>query len=232
MATTITPQNKLTLKLMIDKGAKKVLFAEAGKDFVDVLFNLLSLNIRTIIKLLRDADMVGCTGNLYPSLENLNKDYLQPNQNKLELLKTLEKTSGLLLVPGASSQQQKKIYNCLNRCRYVADETSKRCPQCGSSMSYEVVSLLKMDSVCEGGIVNKLVTYMVTDDLLVTPGSMISSIDLIQEHVKDIGALEKRVVEFGADEVLELLGTSLQSDVALTSVFLLKKEPKDIDVSN
>ncbi|KAJ0103217.1 hypothetical protein Patl1_06267 [Pistacia atlantica] len=206
MATTTTPPNKLTLKLMIDKGAKKVLFVEAGKDFVDVLFNLLSLNIRTVIKLLRDADMVGCIENLYSSLENLNKDYLQPNQNKLELLKTLEKTSGLLLVPGASSQH-----------------------------------LLKMDSVCEGGIVNKLVTYMVTDDLLVTPGSMISSIDLIQEHVKDIGVLEKRVVEFGADEVYNdflsissprLLGTSLQLDAALTSVFLLKKEPKDIDVSN
>ncbi|KAJ0045079.1 hypothetical protein Pint_06221 [Pistacia integerrima] len=126
---------------MIDKGAKKVLFAEAGKDFVDVLFNLLSLNIGTVIKLLRDANMVGCIGNLYPSLENLNKDYLQPNQNKLELLKTLEKTSGLL-VPRASSQQQKKFYNCFSRCH----------------------------------------------------------IDLIQEHVKDIGALEKRVVEFGADE--------------------------------
>ncbi|KAJ0101351.1 hypothetical protein Patl1_06272 [Pistacia atlantica] len=169
MATTTTPPNKLTLKLMIDKGAKKVLFAEAGKDFVDVLFNLLSLKLGTVIKLLRDANMVGCIGNLYPSLENLNKDYLQPNQNKLELLKTQEKTSALL-VPG--------------------------------------------------------------DDLLVTPGSMISSIDLIQEHVKDIGALEKRVVEFGTDEVLELLGTSLQSDAALTSVFLLKKELKDIDVSN
>lgn len=115
---------------MIDKGANKVLFVEAGKDFVDILFNLLSLNLGTVIKLLHDANMVGGIGNLYPSLENLNEDYLQPNQNKLELLNPQEKTSALL-VPGASSQpKQKKFYNCANYRRYVADETSKRCPQC------------------------------------------------------------------------------------------------------
>ncbi|KAF2294559.1 hypothetical protein GH714_012589 [Hevea brasiliensis] len=35
----------LSLKLLVDKKASKVLFAEAGKDFVDFLFNLLSLPI-------------------------------------------------------------------------------------------------------------------------------------------------------------------------------------------
>lgn len=62
----------------------------------------------------------------------------------------------------------------------------------------------KKPSVGEGGIVKNLVTFMVTDDLSVTPVSMISGIDLIQNNVKDIGVLEKRVVELGIDEVWSL----------------------------
>ncbi|CAI0625993.1 unnamed protein product [Linum tenue] len=43
---------KVTLKLLINKKTKKVLFAEAGKDFVDFLFTLLSFPLGTVIKLL------------------------------------------------------------------------------------------------------------------------------------------------------------------------------------
>ncbi|CAL2234290.1 unnamed protein product [Prunus armeniaca] len=66
---------------------KKVLFAEASKDFVDFLFTLLSLPIGTVIRLLSRKHMVGCLGKLYDSLENLNDTYLQPNLNKDVLLK-------------------------------------------------------------------------------------------------------------------------------------------------
>lgn len=53
----------------------------------------------------------------------------------------------------------------------------------------------------EGGIVQNLVTYLVTDDLLVTPMSMITGIDLLHHNVKAVCVLEKRVVEFGTKEV-------------------------------
>lgn len=42
----------VSLKLLIDKKHKKVLFAEAGKDFVDFLFTLLSLPVSIVIGLL------------------------------------------------------------------------------------------------------------------------------------------------------------------------------------
>lgn len=83
----IEPDTKLSLKLLVDKNANKVLFAEAGKDFVDFLFNLLSLPVGTVIRLITNATMVGCIGNLYQSIENLDQTYMQPNQNKDLLLK-------------------------------------------------------------------------------------------------------------------------------------------------
>ncbi|WJX15426.1 hypothetical protein P8452_05569 [Trifolium repens] len=81
MATPSTT-NKLTLKLLIDRKNDKVLFAEASKAVVDFLFSLLCLPIGTVVKLLGNNDMVGSIGNLYNSVENLNHNYIQPDQTK------------------------------------------------------------------------------------------------------------------------------------------------------
>ena len=81
MAAT-SKTSKVTLKLLIDTKGQRVLFAEAGKDFVDFLFYLLSLRVATVTKLLKKEGDVGCLTDLYQSLENLNETYMQPNQNK------------------------------------------------------------------------------------------------------------------------------------------------------
>ncbi|KAI8539931.1 hypothetical protein RHMOL_Rhmol09G0221100 [Rhododendron molle] len=54
----------------------------------------------------------------------------------------------------------------------------------------------------EGGFVKGVVTYMVMDNLVVTPMSTISGITLLNKfNVKEVGALEKRVVDMGMPEV-------------------------------
>ena len=54
----------------------------------------------------------------------------------------------------------------------------------------------------EGGYVKGVVTYMVMDDLVMKPMSTISSIALLEKFsVKEVGALEERVVDLGMDEV-------------------------------
>ena len=79
--------SKVSLKLLIDTKAHKVLFAEAGKDFVDFLFNILSLPVGTVVRLLANTSMIGSLGNLYESVENLNETYMQSKQSKETLLK-------------------------------------------------------------------------------------------------------------------------------------------------
>jgi hypothetical protein len=85
----MTPSStfKLTLKLLIDTNNEKVLFAEASKPVVDFIFNILSLPVGTIVKLIGNNNgMVGSIGNLYQSVENLNHNYMQQDQNKDVLL--------------------------------------------------------------------------------------------------------------------------------------------------
>ncbi|CAN1131027.1 hypothetical protein LINPERHAP2_LOCUS6164 [Linum perenne] len=82
MATTSTCTSKVTLKLLIDNKKNKVLFAEAGKEFVDFLFTLLSFPLGTVIKLLSKNKMVGCLGNLYQSIEDMSDTFIESNSNK------------------------------------------------------------------------------------------------------------------------------------------------------
>ncbi|KAL7173434.1 hypothetical protein ACSBR2_032821 [Camellia fascicularis] len=90
MATTTT-NPKISLKLLIDTNSNKVLFAEAGKDFVDFLFGLLELPLGTILALLTKLDDTAATygslSKVYQSVQNLDNDYLQPNQTKDALLR-------------------------------------------------------------------------------------------------------------------------------------------------
>ena len=55
----------------------------------------------------------------------------------------------------------------------------------------------------EGGLVKDVVTYMVMDDLLIMPMSIITCVTMINSmfNMKDVGALEEKVVTFGMDEV-------------------------------
>ncbi|KAF4367326.1 hypothetical protein CsatB_027830 [Cannabis sativa] len=99
MASSTSSPNIITLKLLINTKEKRVLFAEAGKDFTDFLFSLLSMPIGTIIRLLSTNGMVGTLGKLYQSLENLSETYIQSNVNKDTLLKPKSSSSSFVLLP-------------------------------------------------------------------------------------------------------------------------------------
>ncbi|KAG4127526.1 hypothetical protein ERO13_D10G220600v2 [Gossypium hirsutum] len=223
--------SKVSLKLLIDCKSNKVLFAEAGKDFVDFLFNLLSLPLGTVIKLLKTNSIVGSLGSLYESIEKLSETYMHPNQNKDSLLNPRARTpaSGvpLLLVNDAAGR---KVYMCPDsNHRNVADDSGMACPQCKKRMATEVTvvgrNVGEGKTSDEGGFVKGVVTYMVMDDLAVKPMSTISSITILNKfNVTDVGALQEKVVDLGMNEALWLLKASLESKTVLTSVFLGNKK--------
>ena len=85
--TSIMAVTNMSMKLLIDTENRKVLFAEADKDFIDFLFHILRLPLGTIIPLLKNQGTVGSFGSIYDSIEKLSTTYLQPNVNKETLLK-------------------------------------------------------------------------------------------------------------------------------------------------
>ncbi|KAM3704478.1 hypothetical protein ACB098_03G006500 [Castanea mollissima] len=241
-------ETNVSLKLLIDTESHRVLFAEADKNFIDFLFHILALPVGTFIALLTKQGMVGSLGNIYESIENLNITYLQPNLNKETLLKPKVHIPGggtgvpLLLPNVESSSSSLKFYKCAgsdrpcvivvgnqsNNCKdYVADDNRAICPSCEKVMSHELNFVPSPratnagSSSSEEGYVKGVVSYMVMDDLVVKPMSTISSITLLNSfNVKDLGALEEKVIHLGIDEGVKLLKASLRSKNVLTDVFL------------
>ncbi|KAL8544728.1 hypothetical protein ACS0TY_005091 [Phlomoides rotata] len=205
-------ESEVSMKLLIDTGRKRVLFAEAGKDCVDFLFFILSLPLSTLIRLLGKQQMVGSLGNLYESIETLNDSYIQPNINKDTLLKPLSPLSGysvpLLSLESPQASTGKSFY----RCHYhnnVTDDPRATCPSCSNKMSSIMTYVAPPDAVQQeashvgtGGFVKEVVTYMVMDDLVVKPMSTISSITLLNQfNINNVSALEEKVVNLGINEV-------------------------------
>nr|KAJ0184994.1 hypothetical protein LSAT_V11C900469160 [Lactuca sativa] len=65
--------NSVQLKVFIDEKKKKVMFAEADEDFVEILFSFLTLPLGTIASLNSKDIKVGSLTSLYESVQNLNK---------------------------------------------------------------------------------------------------------------------------------------------------------------
>ncbi|XP_060961088.1 uncharacterized protein LOC133031572 [Cannabis sativa] len=233
MATT-TPK-VITLKLLIDSKEKMVLFAEAGKDFTDFLFSLLSIPVGTVIRLLSTKGMVGTLGNLYQSLQNLGDTYIQTNVDKNILLKpkcaTLGGSSTLFSLTNDDTTSKQTLYLC-DRCyNYGSDVSNATCPSCCCTIGRVVNYVLPMatqvggsssfGAEVEGGFVKGVVTYMIMDDLQVKPMSTISSIAMLNTfNVKEVGALQEKTVTVGINEGLNILKASLQTKRVLTHVFL------------
>jgi len=217
-ASTTMPTTALTMKLLIDSSPQRqrVVFAEAGKDTIDFLFSLLAIPAGTAVKLLgKDQSMVGCMGNLYSSAEKLDDPYVQPDVAKDAILCTTmafpaaaRPNSFLFRLPEPVSAP-KKFYNCTryydSGCRRnVTDVDGTPCANCGARMVTEanLLSPVAQGEAKKGFVQGGMVTYMVTDDLVISPMSNVSTIALLNAcAVRDLGTLQERTVQIGYKEV-------------------------------
>jgi hypothetical protein len=223
--------SKVSVKLLVDTKSKRVLFAEAEKEFVDFLFSLLKLPIGAVAKLVSSGTMNGSVGRLYQSVDRIGASYMVPGADKSELLQPslLRPGAELLLLPQAAANGEAgkdtppllpkfKLFTCAGQCVTVTMERDAPCPQCEQAMATEMTFVLPGSAPAadegggvlgeeeSGGYVKGLVTYMVTDGLEVTSMSAISSITLINKFSvgKDVELAEK-YVSVGMDEVRSFL---------------------------
>ncbi|KAK9683413.1 hypothetical protein RND81_10G139200 [Saponaria officinalis] len=199
MAET-SEEKKLTLKLMVDVKAKKVVFAEANKKFVDFIFSLITMPLSSVTKvlLLNKKNMVGCVGTLYKTIASLDRQCFEQNMSSSSVLKPRAPVSVPLLSFHDSTDVQQYTYVPFGQS--IA-------PTFGSSSNESVPGYVI------GGTM-----YMVADNLEVKP----MSISLIKSRVKEFDVLEEKQVQVGLQEGLAILKASMETDTVLTTVFLDK----------
>ncbi|KAJ0751907.1 hypothetical protein HanPI659440_Chr09g0318161 [Helianthus annuus] len=81
MADTTEDEDKISIKVIVDKVNKRVVCAEVDYSFVDILFSYVTLPMGTIARLLGTHDdkkfeCLGSFNNLYHSLKDLPHRYL------------------------------------------------------------------------------------------------------------------------------------------------------------
>ncbi|GKU91874.1 hypothetical protein SLEP1_g5688 [Rubroshorea leprosula] len=206
-------ETKLSLKLLVDTKSHRVLYAEAGKEFVDFLFNLPFQPIGSVIAILSKQGMVGSLGKFYESVKTLSDTYKQASQVALDaLLSPTVHTSAAVpqLLPNIQMTNSTRFYGCsrtYNTSCYnpVTNDPGVKCPSLGTSMDRQQKYVRdppnKNSCSTEEGYVKGVVTYMIMDDLEVRPMSTISSTTMINKfNIKDIGVLEEKV-DVGMDQL-------------------------------
>lgn len=184
----------LSLKLLIDNNTNKVVFAEAGKEFVDFLFGCLQVPLGSIMGLLSEHDLVGLgsLSRVYESIENLDPSFLQSKASKDSLLRPQPTFSSnthtpQLLLPPTPTPSTKSYPN--------------QGVFFGSSFATQPNAPSTEEK--ETGYVRDVVTYMVMDDLTVKPMSTISSVTFLTNlYVKDVSSLREKMVELDKKKVI------------------------------
>ncbi|XP_031288027.1 uncharacterized protein LOC116146738 [Pistacia vera] len=211
---------KISLKLFFDTNADKVVFAEAGKDFVDFLFHLLSLPLATVTRILKE-DMVGSLAKLYETIESLSDSYLQPNQKKNALLNPRAPicATEIPLMLSDYELHNRKSYVCSNCNSFVADVPNLLCPRCkqkmSSAVSYVPPSPANTGFPVDGGFIKGPVTFIVKDNLEIMPMST--------ENLRPLLTKKEGILELGlmldVDGAMKLLQLSSQSRTVLTKFY-------------
>ncbi|XP_020705374.1 uncharacterized protein LOC110116216 [Dendrobium catenatum] len=220
--------SKITLRLLIDAGSDKVLFGEAGKDFVDFMFSLLTVPLGSVIKLLSAPSMIGSIGKHYQSDKT---SLLQPK------VSTSYVTNHLLL--DTKTTVVIKYYIC-NYCnRKITTVKNTLCPNCKQVMVNEASFVFPSGSTehkcylcanCKSKVTTvrntmcpKCNCAMVTEVALVVPSGSASLVGAGNAR-EGVGGLVKGLFTYMIADDLEVTLMSAISSITFINHFIMKKD--------
>lgn len=236
----------MTITLMVAKKGRKIMYAEAGKDFVDLLFSFLMIPAGAIAKQAlvskgtkgEDQTKTCCIKNLYESVQNLAPSLLKADKEILLDPKVFSTaytndTLGIQAPPRPKPEAPPRYFMCSNfASRYHSHPHSistscgtVACSSCGSLVNREVKFIDKPPEPAKDpvpkGFVKKSANFVITDDLSVIPVNSTATIVQLWNKldVKEPTELEERNVTVGPNEVIGLLRAAMLSTTALNDVF-------------
>lgn len=191
-------EKSVSLKVFVDKKKKKVMFAEADQDFVEILFSFFTLPLGTIARLSSkqpDSQNIklGSLTSLYQSVVNLTDEHFSNKHCK-----------DALLNPSNSS------VSVLRKLKVNLNDINPINTTVGGGLDHD-------DSV----FLKKKTSFIITDDLNVVPVLLDASIELLKSlGVEYIDLLDERTLYFGMGELSNILKWSLLTNTPLTNLVL------------
>ncbi|CAN6696079.1 unnamed protein product [Malus baccata var. baccata] len=182
-------EDNVSIKLIISKSKNIVCYAEAGEDFVNLLFSFLTLPLGFVTKQIQDGSLKGCIDQLYWSVQDLNAQYLKSNHHKEMLLNPK-------LVPGF-------CYNSLLGIEeasyyYLGSGLTTDSSLIHSNRSLESFKIEPTDhNSSVRGFLKGPAIFTVTDNLVIRPISTIFELSVLDELNVPFTDIEERVMLMG-----------------------------------
>ncbi|KAJ6424877.1 hypothetical protein OIU84_025616 [Salix udensis] len=225
-----------SVRLVVCKSKKVVCYAEASKDFVDLLFSLLTIPLGYLMNEMHGGPSKGCISHLYNSVTDLDaKKYLKSNDIKEILLNPKiapgsgYKNQPLGVMEAAVDNQQ--YYNH----PYGTEPAIKTEIQPWET-AFPISTIMDPKSPYkEGtrgdGFLLDAAMFTVSDDLVVTPIALVSGLSLLEKFKISFNDIYVCEVQVGKEEASRLLAASFVSESALTDTFM-REIPEDALISD
>ncbi|KAL6523862.1 hypothetical protein OROMI_030957 [Orobanche minor] len=197
------------VSFVVNKQTKKVMFAQAKKDFLDILASFLSYPLGTLSDLVGKDNMVGSITILRACLETFNSSFFwNGNTARSMLLNPPNSAAKHFRYLAVKLEKPAEYYLCPLHYSATRSKLSKcTCPKWK----------LLLDDPHEGFVKNDDTIYMITDDLNVRPFSaMCSSIDF--RRGTNAVLYEKLEMKLTKSEVEKLLWLTICSKNPLTNL--------------
>jgi hypothetical protein len=194
-----------SVRLVVCKSKKVVCYAEASKDFVDLLFSFLTIPLGYLMNEKHGGKSKGCIHRLYDSVIDLDAmKYLKSDDIKEILLNPK-------IAPGSGYKNQPLgVKEAVDNQQYYHDwnviRTESKNPH-GSTLPLLTImdpkSPFKEDTEGDGFLLDPAM-FTVGDDLVVTPISPVSELSLLEKLKIPFNDIYVCEVQVGREEVSQI----------------------------
>ncbi|XP_058741769.1 uncharacterized protein LOC131614160 [Vicia villosa] len=199
---SVEPGDKVTLRVMVDKQKNEVVYAEAGKDFVEALLSFLTMPL--------DLDEQYLCSHICKEMLLNPMNSMGVYYEKVKL--NIDDTPTRVFLC-----EDWICVRCMRCMRCMSIFSNPKCP-CGKLLEISDGSLIAV----ENGFVMKGATFIIDDNLCLMPNDLGTSLCLLQKRgINGTADIEKKTILVGKKEVADLLKLSLLSKTPLTD-FVLK----------
>ncbi|GJZ62435.1 hypothetical protein Tco_0618572 [Tanacetum coccineum] len=220
----------MTVKVMLQMSTSKLLFAEANSNMVEFLFGFLEIPLGTLVgKLMSGMTSYVSLDNLYKSISKLSVgEYIKSHDLKDMLInptlvhRCLSKNQ---IFPIKVSRGPEVYYHTYSescwRRSYMTSSSISRKLEVGHK-DKKCSSMAHIDIRVQGQYLKASAKFMVTDDLVITPFSSTSTIDMLSKFKVPLNDVEEHTLNIGYEEGLKILEASLISSSTLTDALVDK----------
>ncbi|KAH0471070.1 hypothetical protein IEQ34_000793 [Dendrobium chrysotoxum] len=223
---------EMLIRLIVNRTSNKVVCAEVGKEFADQLLSFLTFPLGSVLKLIGYSDSFRCMSNLYDSIHELEIKYFKSEKAKSMLISPqLAPFFGyrkqILYMEESSPLVPSSLSGC-QKCYW--DNNNSPCSTVSCKHGVQQSHFLEMDPMLakanidmDEGFVKSDQNFLVTDDLHVTPMSLLYFIQILKRQGLHVDHLEYGEMVIERAQVYNLLEAMLISKTALSDALSSRK---------